>query len=428
MAAALYVAASSVFALSARADDNVVADDDNLFTRLNPELEEAPVKNNTATASQYPYIRTDLNTIIMNGDNWEALANLLEQSRSTANFTVVHIGDSHIQADGNTGTTRKLMQQKYGDAGRGLVIPFKLAGTNEPRDYRITSSAPFVKATLMRRPYATRMGFTGVSLHPETHEYSFTVSSGSPCGFFTVMSDGNLNVDEVLCDNHPVGFEAEAVPGGIEVSLDADCKEFTVSLSGDDVNIYGFDLRNDSHGVLYHAIGNNGASYYSYNGLADFGNGLASLDPDLVVVSLGTNEAFGNLNDESFTSQLNAMIRDIRRNMPDAKILLTTPSECQRSVTTYVKGGKKRKGRKVTSYQVNGNVARVRRLILDFGERNNIPVYDFYAVAGGEGASDHWVEDGLLSRDRIHRTWDGYRLDGQLFYDALVKSLTLKKN
>lgn len=391
---------------------SVAAQNNDEDIRLNPELGSVSVS--IPHNNKYPYIRYDLNKIDMNGDDWSQLAAKMKQiKKNEIDFTIVHIGDSHVQADGGTGTTRRKFQEKYGDAGRGIIIPFKLAGTNEPQDYSITSSSPFTKATLMRQPWATRMGVTGVSLHPQYQQFSFNIKIKSECGFFTILSDGDLKVDRIVSDGKEVPFDTEKVEGGVYVSLEYNVNDFTITMSGNNVNIYGFDLRNDGGGVLYQAIGNNGAAYWSYNNINGFGKSVASLNPDLVIISLGTNEAFGKLDDEGFKAQMTSLIRKIRSNKPGVKILLVTPSECQKSVSS---GGTR-------SYQINRNVARVRNLIIEYGKENHIPVYDFYAVAGGEGASNKWLADKLLTTDRIHRTWDGYRLDGTLIYEALDKAL-----
>lgn len=50
-------------------------------------------------------------------------------------ISIVHIGDSHIQADGFSGIVRTELQKKYGTAGRGLIFPYRLAKSNHPRDY-----------------------------------------------------------------------------------------------------------------------------------------------------------------------------------------------------------------------------------------------------------------------------------------------------
>ena len=49
-------------------------------------------------------------------------------------LTVVHLGDSHIQAGYYSGQMMRLLQAQFGNAGRGWIAPFKLSRTNEPDD------------------------------------------------------------------------------------------------------------------------------------------------------------------------------------------------------------------------------------------------------------------------------------------------------
>ncbi|MCD7850145.1 MAG: hypothetical protein LUH63_10660, partial [Parabacteroides sp.] len=55
-------------------------------------------------------------------------------------LTVVHLGDSHIQAGYYSGQVMRLLQAQFGNAGRGWIAPFKLSRTNEPDDYFISSA------------------------------------------------------------------------------------------------------------------------------------------------------------------------------------------------------------------------------------------------------------------------------------------------
>ena len=38
-------------------------------------------------------------------------------------MTILHLGDSHIASDRITGEVRRLLQARFGDAGRGLMMP-----------------------------------------------------------------------------------------------------------------------------------------------------------------------------------------------------------------------------------------------------------------------------------------------------------------
>ena len=181
--------------------------------------------------------------------------------------------------------------------------------------------------------------------------------------------------------------------------------------------------------MFYHAIGNNGATYDSYNRIGTVGVGINPLQPNLVIISLGTNEAFGRQDISRFKSSIHRLVSNVRSANPDALILLTTPMECHRSVTTKTKKRVKRKGRyrTVTStgrtYAVNPNIAPLRKAILDYGKENGVAVYDWYDVAGGAGASSSWISASLFAKDRVHHSHKGYNLNGRLLYDAIMDAL-----
>ena len=150
-----------------------------------------------------------------------------------------------------------------------------------------------------------------------------------------------------------------------------------------------------------------------------------------MIVSLGTNEAFGRQDILGFKNSIHTLVGNIRRANPDALVLLTTPMECHRSVVTTSKKRVKRKGKKgyrtVTThnktYAVNPNIAPLRKAILDYGKSNGIAVYDWYEVAGGAGASTSWISSDLFAKDRVHHSRQGYSLNGRLLYDALMDAV-----
>ena len=56
------------------------------------------------------------NRIMLNGDDWSMIYEQLE--RGNGKFTVVHIGDSHVQPGIISDEVSKAMQQHYGNGGR----------------------------------------------------------------------------------------------------------------------------------------------------------------------------------------------------------------------------------------------------------------------------------------------------------------------
>lgn len=401
------------------------------FVRENPAFSDPPatvseLPHLPADYSDYPFLNLAANRLQMNGADWSPLRGRFETANDTL-ISIVHIGDSHIQAEGSTSRTRRLLQDRYGSAGRGLVIPFRLAGTNQPADYAVTSASKFTVAKILKKPWPIEMGFSGIAIQPVNRTYTLTIAAKpvdeGPQPFEDIKVFGNGEMPRLLsaCDANGAQLEAEAVDNGngtfdIFLSRDVESVELNFESRGD-WQFFGFMLDNYTAGVQYHAIGNNGATYSSYNSIGTVGKGIQPLSPNLIIISLGTNEAFGKTTEEGMRNSIDVLVRNLRRANPDAALLLVTPAECQRST----RAGRGRRARK--RYSVNTNVALMRQAILDYGKEHNIPTYDWYAVAGGEGSSDHWIEAGLMASDRIHDTWAGYALTGKLLYDALIEEI-----
>ncbi len=397
--------------------------------RANPILGED--RESGSESHRYSFIHYNANRICLNGADWSGLRHILKDAAAGhGTLDIVHIGDSHIQAEGNTSRVRRHLQRRYGSAGRGLITPFRLAGTNQPTDYRITSSTSFASAKLMRTPWHTSMGFTGISLAMPGSAVSFNISNAQRFEQIVVYGRGHISVTAVTAGSTEIAFDQIEVNNATLVVLGHAVSACTITIDAPGGNIYGFELRHNDHGIRYHAIGNNGATFSQYNSIGEFGASLRQLAPDLVIISLGTNEAFGKISDEAFMRQIDALVSDIRTHNPDVNILLTTPSECQRSVYTTVRKRRKRRRRvrvkRVRSFAVNSNIARLRSAILRYGEQHHIATWDWYDVAGGKGSSTPWLSAHLLGGDRIHRTWAGYHLEGDLLADALDAALSGK--
>ncbi|MCM1255795.1 MAG: GDSL-type esterase/lipase family protein [Duncaniella sp.] len=403
-----------------------------LDIRLNPVIipDEA-----TDIDIPVPYfINTAYNHIIYNGSDWSKLRKAFEES-SLNPVSIVHIGDSHIQADFSTGITRELLQYDFGNAGRGLIAPLKISGTNEPRDYLFQSKNSWDPVKLMSAKWDHTVGFTGTSIRPinSSSEFTFGTSDAddyNPFKSATIFHNGKLTIKGIFTpEGNPLQYRTIPSRDYTQIILDSAATKINVKFaSAGDLTVFGASLSGDRPGVFYHAIGNNGATFDTYNRIGTVGAGISPLQPHLIILSLGTNEAFGKFNSQDFARSIDRLVKNVKAANPEALILLTTPMECQRSVTTSKKvraKGKKRRYRTVTSksYVVNKNIAPVRQAILNYAKSNSLPVYDWYEVAGGNGASANWITNGLFAKDRVHHTQKGYTIEGRLFYDAIMDAL-----
>ena len=390
-------------------------------------------------AQEIDFVNNEANRIVLNGDNWTALTKALKtpKSWSGGKFQLVHIGDSHIQPDIMTAQVRNRMQDRWGNGGRGLIPAFYLAKTNEPTDYVLKSSTRVSDySRILSRNWTTDIGLTGVAVRFDT---AYTEL------FIRAKMEGDQFSQVTLLHAPKGGYETASIAGNVLFAKEVSpwAQMFRLKAMTDTVTMgvpcpsdfYGAILANDKRGVMVHSIGNNGATYSSYCKVADFGQQLKVLEPQLVIISLGTNEAAGN--PTGIENYITRLITDIRKHNPKAKFLLTTPMEFQkrtsRQVAQQVKvgGGKRRRARyktvykTVTSYAANPNAERVRQMILDYGRQHKIATWDLYAVAGGRGASSKWISAGLMNpSDHLHQLEAGYELQGMLLADALMQALS----
>lgn len=419
-----------IFPPVASLGQDIYEDDNQSELKENAVVLENPVV--AGHVSDYPFLDISSNVIDLNGDSWGELRHKFSKCDSTA-FTIVHIGDSHIQADVLSGTVRNNLQKKYGNGGRGLIVPLKIAGTNEPYSYTFTIDQPVMSAKLLSVPWLSDMRFTGVSFTPKAMKYNISLGTevvrspdGCPFNKIRLYSRGHFFIDNITDEN---GIRLMPVvntsTGYVDIQLPVAVKGVRLSLhSFENVSFSGASITNENSGIVYHAIGNNGAAFSSYNQIDNFGKEIASLHPDLIIMSLGTNEAFGKMSDESIICEIDYMVRQLKLNNPKAKLLLVTPMECQRASRSYRRTRKGRRYSSSKSYSVNARVASVAQVIREYSEKNNIPLYDFYNVAGGSGASARWVNAKLMSGDRIHLSFPGYQIAGDLFTCAIENELS----
>ena len=96
----------------------------------------------SVSGTEFPFINYEADTLINAVQLTPFFNKLLKlENGGAGQVSIVHIGDSHIQADFLTREVRKNLQLRFGNAGRGLVFPLRVAGTNEPNDYRSATNA-----------------------------------------------------------------------------------------------------------------------------------------------------------------------------------------------------------------------------------------------------------------------------------------------
>src|SRR5690625_333942 len=173
----------------------------------------------------------------------------------------------------------------------------------------------------------------------------------------------------------------------------------------DSFALNGIVLERNNPGLIYDGIGVNGARFADYNKTELFFTQLKELKPNLLVISLGTNEAFDELKKEEYIESLELFLNKVREQLPKVSILFTTPPPSL-----------------VIRRAPNNFAEEYANEINRLTEKYNVAVWDLYQVLGGNEKIKKNFSNDLVARDYIHYTKTGYELSGALFSEALLEA------
>lgn len=344
-------------------------------------------------------------------------------------FKIVHIGDSHIQADWFSGKVRTLLQQQYGNAGKGLLFPYKQIKTNGPRSFSSTSTQTLQANKLIKCKTACDVGIAAYNaILPTGTAITFSLKNDSGTQFisllyqaqnpYAISIDNNTNKEDYTIQQ-ATNFFISSYKNEVEQTFTLNSNSFAV--------LNGVVSNNGNSGVLYYTVGANGATFNNYNNSSLFFNQLQSLEPDLVIVSLGTNESMSDITTDSFNLQLQLFQQQLVSSVGKNTIVIyTTPADNYTREAHVVR--KKVKGRwrtkRVVAYENNAKLIALKNTLIDFCNSNNIMYWDLFEVMGGYGSMRNWVRSGYAAPDHVHFSKGGYELQGDLFFQALQRVLT----
>lgn len=392
----------------------------------------------------------------------------------TEEVNIVHIGDSHIQAGFITERIRKDLQQVFGNAGLGFVFPHKLVKSNGITGVQFSSNALVEGKRNIFADDSDAVGLSGFSFKTEVKDFAIQMKiSDSDYEFhsveyltphqqalFTIAKAKEpikFNTYQSSFKNHKIksgealsiiarkygvsvaaikkanNMRSDAIRAGanlkIPVQVKADTKidrskfsfldqsqptehhftdlQTSLWLLGQedqsDYALSGLILKRNNPGLVYHGIGVNGARFKDYNKTSLFFKQLESLKADLFVISLGTNESFDQMETEDYLAHLEEFLSRIKAVNPQAAILISTPPPSL-----------------VRRSRANHFAENYAKELLDWGQQNNIAVWDMYTALGGNANIRANQSQGLVARDFVHYSIKGYEHTGAMLSEALL--------
>ncbi|MCG8700458.1 MAG: GDSL-type esterase/lipase family protein [Bacteroidales bacterium] len=334
-------------------------------------------------------------------------------------LNIVHIGGSHIQADVYTHLMRKQMQSidKDMNGGRGMIFPFRMARTNNPRNYsvRYTGSWSYCKSTLYKR--TCDLGLTAMQVSTSSPKASININPNTDSTtyyqFNTVkIFHNNNNYDvKIRYGDHFYEGKYDEIAGATIINTIQPIDHLQLLLQEDTASstpfvLYGISLESDDDGIVYHSIGVNGSMLKHYLKCELYEKHLAALNPDLVIFSIGTNDGYTrSFNEDAFYERYATLLERTLDAAPQTKIMITVPND------SYL-----------YRRYANKNTIEIRDKVFKLAHKYNAVVWDFFTIMGGLNSSQTWYNYQLMQYDRIHFTRKGYELKGELFFSAFLKS------
>jgi len=154
-----------------------------------------------------------------------------------------------------------------------------------------------------------------------------------------------------------------------------------------------------------------GTKYSDYNDLAELDQQLISSQPHLVIISLGTNDAFSGSSRVNFYQKIDHLVKKIRTLSPQAALLITTPPDALKL------------NPQTGSYMALPELVNVVNTIIKYCFDNKIAFWNLYQVMGGSYSIGRFVNQKLAAPDHVHFTAKGYGMFAQWLYEAFIKTI-----
>ena len=367
-----------------------------------------------------------------------------ETQQPTGRVLMAFFGDSHTASDSMTSRIRHTFQDRFGDAGRGLVAAGRPPARHYyQRDVRYGASGAW-KAAVGGHRDPEPFGIVGMRVYGERKGAQLWVETCADCPagktvaqfevlYLAAPEHGTLKyrVDEQPWQQlrtKTAEVEAPHPARQVIVVPDGPHKLTLEHAGGGVIDLFGVVLERQRPGVIVDSLGVVGRRLGSLRSWdwSIIGEQLATRDPRLVVLQYGTNESDDpDLDLEALATYYDETILRIRAAAPTASIIILGPPD----VATRELG--KRCDRMKPS--ADGSVIpecqwrtpNVLREIIAVEHaaavRNKVVFFDTFAAMGGGDKMDGWFlgEPKLAYKDRVHFTDLGY----QTWADALTGAL-----
>jgi lysophospholipase L1-like esterase len=368
-------------------------------------------------------------------------------------LSIVMIGDSHTAGEHFSGRLRELFQERFGNAGRGMMPPGYPFPYWRPYQVEVAQKGGWTVLSSNRVGYPqVPYGLSGFITQSRRRDDTMTLSADSAfdsldIDFFRQPNGGHLGVtidgrrvDEI--DTHGPAYQlarksiAANGAGALELRTRGDGV----------VDVADWAVWRRDRGVALSSFGFSGAEIgiIDHWDASNLARQLHELAPALIVLAFGTNEGFRPPVDlADYQSVYESRLAQLRGMAPNATIVVVGPPDANR-LPDYcgIQGARreaigcrplneaeaadystlmKTRDRRLCRWHTPAGIALVREAQIQASRRQGAYFWDWSSVQGGACGANSWVPQQLQRADRVHMFESGYGLSAERLFDELMR-------
>jgi lysophospholipase L1-like esterase len=387
-------------------------------------------------------------------------------------LVILQIGDSHTSADFLSGELRRRLQARYGRGGTGYMTAGHPHIGVRSSTTKVTASSGWTYKSLQRpdarvgefwlsgyNAIASAAGETLSFGYDEPHVFDMIEieALGQPGGgAIDIKLNGSVATHYDLSAQRiePIVIRLLPVHGPTDKVREV---AITTTAPGT-VSIASVSIYNNRSGVTYNSVGYVGAQIGLLAKMSDtlFADDLRRINPQIIVLSFGTNEASNeHLDPVQYGKTYEKVIRKIKTALPNVGIVVVSPPDfnelpsgcskekvaeatCRRANPEAIaastpagpgsaragdrSGGKSESKGSECVWRTPARLAQVRDVQREIAKRNGLAYWNWASIMPAECGAHQWFTSSpsLMARDHVHFTAEGYRRSAAELINTLI--------